>query len=114
MTICVLVVLLTLSAENKCNLYLNHLFFLFFLEVMLQLSLCYSSDLATMNTEIRIRWLQIVVRNNFQPDLPRVRHFLLCQVIENFVNQNMLILYVQQACINKEHQNVYILGFCIV
>ncbi|XP_018432053.1 PREDICTED: arginyl aminopeptidase-like 1 [Nanorana parkeri] len=48
-------------------------------EVMLQLSLCYSSDLATMNTEIRIRWLQIVVRNNFQPDLPRVRHFLLCQ-----------------------------------
>lgn len=48
-------------------------------EVMLQLSLCYSSDLATMNTEIRIRWLQIVVRNNFQPDMPRVRHFLLCQ-----------------------------------
>ncbi|XP_069830675.1 aminopeptidase RNPEPL1 [Dendropsophus ebraccatus] len=48
-------------------------------EVMLQLSLCYSADLATMNTEIRIRWLQIVVRNNFQPDLPRVRHFLLCQ-----------------------------------
>ncbi|XP_040284414.1 aminopeptidase RNPEPL1 isoform X2 [Bufo bufo] len=47
--------------------------------VMLQLSLCYSADLATMNTEIRIRWLQIVVRNNFQPDLPRVRHFLLCQ-----------------------------------
>ncbi|KAM4770740.1 aminopeptidase RNPEPL1 isoform 2-T2 [Rhinophrynus dorsalis] len=48
-------------------------------EVMLQLSLCYSADLATMNTEIRIRWLQIVVRNNFQPDLPRVRHFLHCQ-----------------------------------
>ncbi|XP_077146267.1 aminopeptidase RNPEPL1 [Ranitomeya variabilis] len=48
-------------------------------EVMLQLSLCYSADIATMNTEIRIRWLQIVVRNNFQPDLPRVRHFLLCQ-----------------------------------
>ncbi|XP_066459115.1 aminopeptidase RNPEPL1 isoform X2 [Eleutherodactylus coqui] len=48
-------------------------------EVMLQLSLCYSAALATMNTEIRIRWLQIVVRNNFQPDLPRVRHFLLCQ-----------------------------------
>ncbi|KAE8603495.1 hypothetical protein XENTR_v10014351 [Xenopus tropicalis] len=49
-------------------------------EVMMQLSLCYSADLATMNTEIRIRWLQIVVRNNFQPDLPQVRHFLLCQV----------------------------------
>uniref|UniRef100_A0A6I8T0I2 Peptidase M1 leukotriene A4 hydrolase/aminopeptidase C-terminal domain-containing protein n=1 Tax=Xenopus tropicalis TaxID=8364 RepID=A0A6I8T0I2_XENTR len=48
-------------------------------EVMMQLSLCYSADLATMNTEIRIRWLQIVVRNNFQPDLPQVRHFLLCQ-----------------------------------
>ncbi|KAM4693897.1 aminopeptidase RNPEPL1 [Discoglossus pictus] len=48
-------------------------------EVMLQLSLCYSADLATMNTEIRIRWLQIVVRNNYQPDLPHVRHFLLCQ-----------------------------------
>lgn len=48
-------------------------------EVMLQLSLCYSADIATMNTEIRIRWLQIVVRNNFQADLPRVRHFLLCQ-----------------------------------
>ncbi|KAM8954465.1 aminopeptidase RNPEPL1 [Pelodytes ibericus] len=48
-------------------------------EVMLQLSLCYSADLATMNTEIRIRWLQIVVRNNFQLDMPHVRHFLLCQ-----------------------------------
>ncbi|XP_053566293.1 aminopeptidase RNPEPL1 [Bombina bombina] len=48
-------------------------------EVMMQLSLCYSADLATMNTEIRIRWLQIVVRNNYQPDLPQVRHFLLCQ-----------------------------------
>ncbi|XP_075427005.1 aminopeptidase RNPEPL1 isoform X2 [Ascaphus truei] len=48
-------------------------------EVMLQLSLCYSAVLDTMNPEIRIRWLQVVVRNNFQPDLPRVRHFLLCQ-----------------------------------
>uniref|UniRef100_A0A8C5QV43 Arginyl aminopeptidase like 1 n=1 Tax=Leptobrachium leishanense TaxID=445787 RepID=A0A8C5QV43_9ANUR len=48
-------------------------------EVMLHLSLCYSDDIATMNTEIRIRWLQIVVRNNFQTNLPQVRHFLLCQ-----------------------------------
>ncbi|CAH2248319.1 arginyl aminopeptidase-like 1 [Pelobates cultripes] len=48
-------------------------------EVMLHLALCYSDDIATMNTEIRIRWLQIVVRNNFQSDLPQVRHFLLFQ-----------------------------------
>ena len=33
-----------------------------------------------MNAEIRIRWLQIVVRNDYYPDLHRVRRFLENQV----------------------------------
>uniref|UniRef100_A0A8C9S172 Arginyl aminopeptidase like 1 n=1 Tax=Scleropages formosus TaxID=113540 RepID=A0A8C9S172_SCLFO len=45
-------------------------------EAMTQLSRCYSSLLDGMNAEVQIRWLQIVVRNGFYPDLPRVRSFL--------------------------------------
>lgn len=44
------------------------------------LSQCYSSLLDSMNAEIRIRWLQIVVRNDYYPDLHRVRRFLESQV----------------------------------
>lgn len=44
------------------------------------LSKCYSSLLDSMNAEIRIRWLQIVVRNDYYPDLHRVRRFLESQV----------------------------------
>ncbi|XP_050819781.1 aminopeptidase RNPEPL1 isoform X3 [Gopherus flavomarginatus] len=45
-------------------------------EVVKKLSECYSSQLDTMNAEIRIRWLQIVVRNDYYPDFYKVRHFL--------------------------------------
>ncbi|CAB1348463.1 unnamed protein product [Coregonus sp. 'balchen'] len=45
-------------------------------EVMGQLSGCYSAQLDEMNAEVQIRWLQIVVRNSFYPDLPRIRGFL--------------------------------------
>nr|XP_006138582.1 aminopeptidase RNPEPL1 [Pelodiscus sinensis] len=45
-------------------------------EVIKKLSDCYSSQLDSMNAEIRIRWLQIVVRNDYHPDLYKVRHFL--------------------------------------
>lgn len=47
---------------------------------MTSLSQCYSSLLDSMNAEIRIRWLQIVVRNDYYPDLHRVRRFLESQV----------------------------------
>lgn len=46
----------------------------------MSLSKCYSSLLDSMNAEIRIRWLQIVVRNYYYPDLHRVRRFLESQV----------------------------------
>ncbi|XP_012889107.1 PREDICTED: arginyl aminopeptidase-like 1 [Dipodomys ordii] len=49
-------------------------------EVVTSLSKCYSSLLDSMNAEIRIRWLQIVVRNDYYPDLHRVRRFLESQV----------------------------------
>uniref|UniRef100_A0A8D0MCI7 Peptidase M1 leukotriene A4 hydrolase/aminopeptidase C-terminal domain-containing protein n=1 Tax=Sus scrofa TaxID=9823 RepID=A0A8D0MCI7_PIG len=49
-------------------------------EVVMSLSQCYSSLLDSMNAEIRIRWLQIVVRNDYYPDLHRVRRFLESQV----------------------------------
>ncbi|XP_032888027.1 aminopeptidase RNPEPL1 isoform X2 [Amblyraja radiata] len=45
-------------------------------EVMMKLSKCYSALLNSMNAEIRIRWLQIVVRNNYLPDFYKVRRFL--------------------------------------
>ncbi|KAM8788825.1 aminopeptidase RNPEPL1 [Rhynchonycteris naso] len=49
-------------------------------EVVTSLSKCYSSLLDSMNAEIRIRWLQIVVRNDYYPDLHRVRRFLESQM----------------------------------
>ncbi|XP_078266358.1 aminopeptidase RNPEPL1 isoform X2 [Rhinoraja longicauda] len=45
-------------------------------EVMMKLSKSYSALLNSMNAEIRIRWLQIVVRNNYLPDFCKVRRFL--------------------------------------
>lgn len=45
-------------------------------EVMARLSACYSSLFDELNAEVQIRWLQMVVRNTFYPDLPRVRTFL--------------------------------------
>ncbi|KAM6933383.1 aminopeptidase RNPEPL1 [Xenentodon cancila] len=44
--------------------------------VMASLSSCYSSLFDGLNAEVQIRWLQMVVRNTFYPDLPRVRAFL--------------------------------------
>ncbi|KAJ1087399.1 hypothetical protein NDU88_000572 [Pleurodeles waltl] len=49
-------------------------------EAMMKLSQCYSCLLDSMNAEIRIRWLQIVVRNNYYPDLYKVRRFLESQM----------------------------------
>uniref|UniRef100_UPI0037E93695 aminopeptidase RNPEPL1 n=1 Tax=Semicossyphus pulcher TaxID=241346 RepID=UPI0037E93695 len=46
-------------------------------EVMVCLSACYSSLFDALNAEVQIRWLQMVVRNSFYPELPRVRAFLL-------------------------------------
>ncbi|XP_030008245.1 aminopeptidase RNPEPL1 isoform X2 [Sphaeramia orbicularis] len=45
-------------------------------DVMLSLSGCYSSLFDGLNAEVQIRWLQMVVRNTFYPELPRVRAFL--------------------------------------
>ncbi|XP_047246786.1 aminopeptidase RNPEPL1 isoform X1 [Girardinichthys multiradiatus] len=45
-------------------------------EVIASLSASYSSLFDSLNAEIQIRWLQMVVRNTFYPDLPRVRAFL--------------------------------------
>ncbi|XP_053478689.1 aminopeptidase RNPEPL1 [Ictalurus furcatus] len=45
-------------------------------EVMSLLSSCYSVMLDGMNAEVQIRWLQVVVRNSFYPDLHRIRSFL--------------------------------------
>ncbi|XP_015283040.1 PREDICTED: arginyl aminopeptidase-like 1, partial [Gekko japonicus] len=45
-------------------------------EVISKLSECYSAQLDGMNAEIRIRWLQIIVRNDYYPDLHKVRLFL--------------------------------------
>ncbi|KAM9359033.1 aminopeptidase RNPEPL1 [Symphorus nematophorus] len=44
--------------------------------VMASLSSCYSSLFDGLNAEVQIRWLQLVVRNSFYPELPRVRAFL--------------------------------------
>nr|XP_019966607.1 PREDICTED: arginyl aminopeptidase-like 1 [Paralichthys olivaceus] len=43
---------------------------------MLSLSGCYSSLFDGLNAEVQIRWLQMVVRNTFHPDVPQVRAFL--------------------------------------
>uniref|UniRef100_H3D0V5 Arginyl aminopeptidase like 1 n=1 Tax=Tetraodon nigroviridis TaxID=99883 RepID=H3D0V5_TETNG len=45
------------------------------LDVMSALSRCYSSLFDGLNAEVQIRWLQMVVRNTFYPELPRVRAF---------------------------------------
>ncbi|XP_022594171.1 aminopeptidase RNPEPL1 isoform X2 [Seriola dumerili] len=45
-------------------------------DVMVSLSGCYSTLFDGLNAEVQIRWLQMVVRNTFYPDLPRVRAFL--------------------------------------
>lgn len=45
-------------------------------EVMSLLSSSYSALLDGMSAEVQIRWLQVVVRNSFYPDLHRVRSFL--------------------------------------
>lgn len=43
---------------------------------MASLSDSYSLLFDGLNAEVQIRWLQMVVRNSFYPDLPRVRAFL--------------------------------------
>lgn len=45
-------------------------------DLMAALSRCYSSLFDGLNAEVQIRWLQMVVRNSFYPELPRVRAFL--------------------------------------
>ncbi|XP_037533887.1 aminopeptidase RNPEPL1 [Nematolebias whitei] len=45
-------------------------------ELMASFSGSYSSLFDDLNAEVQIRWLQMVVRNTFYPDLPRVRAFL--------------------------------------
>ncbi|XP_076028127.1 aminopeptidase RNPEPL1 [Genypterus blacodes] len=45
-------------------------------DVMVSLSACYSSLFDNLNAEVQIRWLQMVIRNTFYPDMPRVRAFL--------------------------------------
>ncbi|KAG7225946.1 hypothetical protein INR49_018547 [Caranx melampygus] len=45
-------------------------------DTMVSLSGRYSALFDGLNAEVQIRWLQMVVRNTFYPDLPRVRAFL--------------------------------------
>ncbi|XP_058489038.1 aminopeptidase RNPEPL1 [Solea solea] len=45
-------------------------------DVMQHLSSSYSSLFDDLNAEVQIRWLQLIVRNSFYPDLQRVRVFL--------------------------------------
>ncbi|RVE65319.1 hypothetical protein OJAV_G00134920 [Oryzias javanicus] len=45
-------------------------------DVMASFSSSYSALFAVLNAEVQIRWLQMVVRNSFYPELPRVRAFL--------------------------------------
>lgn len=45
-------------------------------DVMAGLSSSYASLFDGLNAEVQIRWLQLVVRNSFYPELPRVRAFL--------------------------------------
>lgn len=65
-------------------------------EVIKKLSECYSSQLDSMNAEIRIRWLQIVVRNDYYPDLYKVRRFLENQVLT--AGLKSLHLSVHETC----------------
>lgn len=59
----------------------------------MSLSKCYSSLLDSMNAEIRIRWLQIVVRNDYYPDLHKVRRFL----------ENQVQLHAQHGGEGRQH-----------
>lgn len=43
---------------------------------MSALSRRYSSLFDGLNAEVQVRWLQMVVRNGFEPEVPRVRAFL--------------------------------------
>lgn len=52
-------------------------------DVMAALSRCYSSLFDGLNAEVQIRWLQLVVRNSFYPEVPRVRAFLHKHVSKN-------------------------------
>ncbi|KAM3834537.1 aminopeptidase RNPEPL1 [Vipera latastei] len=62
-------------------------------EVMTKLSECYSTQLENMNAEIRIRWLQIIVRNDYYPDLHKVRRFL-----ENQMSRMYTIPLYEDLC----------------
>ena len=46
------------------------------IEVMEGLSGAYSRLLASQSAEVQIRWLQMVVRSNYPPEIPAVRSFL--------------------------------------
>lgn len=46
-------------------------------EVMEVFSSCYSRLFDGLNAEVQVRWLQVVVRNTFYPELPKVHAFLL-------------------------------------
>lgn len=43
-------------------------------------SSCYSLLFDGLNAEVQVRWLQVVVRNTFYPELPKVHDFLLKHV----------------------------------
>ncbi|XP_078245872.1 aminopeptidase RNPEPL1 [Pogona vitticeps] len=62
-------------------------------EVISKLSECYSAQLDGMNAEIRIRWLQIIVRNDYYPDLHKVRSFL-----ENQMSRMYTIPLYEDLC----------------
>ncbi|KAL8188182.1 UNVERIFIED_CONTAM: Aminopeptidase rnpepl1, partial [Gekko kuhli] len=62
-------------------------------EVIAKLSECYSAQLDGMNAEIRIRWLQIIVRNDYYPDLHKVRLFL-----ENQMSRMYTIPLYEDLC----------------
>ncbi|KAH0624285.1 hypothetical protein JD844_007978 [Phrynosoma platyrhinos] len=62
-------------------------------EVISKLSECYSAHLDSMNAEIRIRWLQIIVRNDYYPDLHKVRRFL-----ENQMSRMYTIPLYEDLC----------------
>ncbi|ETE64397.1 Multidrug resistance-associated protein 5, partial [Ophiophagus hannah] len=62
-------------------------------EVITKLSECYSAQLENMNAEIRIRWLQIIVRNDYYPDVHKVRRFL-----ENQMSRMYTIPLYEDLC----------------
>ncbi|XP_070609874.1 LOW QUALITY PROTEIN: aminopeptidase RNPEPL1 [Erythrolamprus reginae] len=62
-------------------------------EVITKLSECYSAQLENMNAEIRIRWLQIIVRNDYYPGVHKVRRFL-----ENQMSRMYTIPLYEDLC----------------